>query len=70
MLTATAKMSKKMTSDKTHRYLRLWLILLALAIVLGIIAAAVGFFWILATLAGIGALVFFVLWLLSLSGTM
>ena len=71
MLASVAKVSKKAAaSDKTHRYLRLWLIFLALAIVLGIIAWAVPFFWILSSLSGLGALIFFILWLLSLSGTM
>lgn len=70
LLMKAAKITKKAASDKTHQYLRLWLILLAVAIVLGIIAWAVPFFWILSSLAGLGALIFFILWLLSLSGTM
>ena len=69
MLASATKMASA-ASDKTHSYLRMWLIFLAIAIVLGIIAWAVPFFWILSTKTKIGALVYFVLWLLSLSGTM
>lgn len=65
---ATLKSQK--ADEKTHKYLKLWLIFLGLAIVLGIIGWAVPFFWILSSLAGLGALIFFVLWLLSMSGTM
>jgi hypothetical protein len=61
--------SKKAT-DKTHNYLRLWIIFLIAAIVLAVIGAFVPFIWIFATLASIGALVFFVLWLVNLSGGM
>ena len=60
----------KKADEKTHKYLKLWLILLGLSIVLGIIGWAVPFFWVLSGLAGLGALIFFILWLLSLSGTM
>jgi hypothetical protein len=60
----------KKADEKTHKYLKLWLIFLGLAIVLGIIGWAVPFFWILSSLAGLGALIFFILWLLSMSGTM
>jgi hypothetical protein len=70
MLMAATRVTKKMAGDKTHQYLRLWIILLLLAIVLGILAWVVPFFWILASLAGLGALIFFILWLLSMSGTM
>jgi hypothetical protein len=70
MVASVVKITHKATTDKTRSYLRLWLIFLGIAIVLGLIASAVPFFWILSSLAGIGALIFFVLWLLSLSGTM
>ena len=70
MLMAATKATKKMAGDKTHQYLRLWIILLLLAIVLGILAWVVPFFWVLASVAGLGALIFFILWLLSMSGTM
>jgi hypothetical protein len=69
ILEKTAFKAKK-ASEKTHKYLMLWLILLGAAIVLGIIGWAVPFFWILSSLAGLGALIFFILWILSLSGTM
>lgn len=68
MLAKATLKAKKATSDKTHKYLMLWLILLGAAIVLGIIGWAVPFFWILSSLAGLGALIFFILWLLSMSG--
>jgi hypothetical protein len=70
IVASVVKITHKTTTDKTRSYLRLWLIFLGIAIVLGLIASAVPFFWILSSLAGIGALIFFVLWLLSLSGTM
>lgn len=60
----------KKADDKTHKYLKLWLILLGVSIVLSIIGWAVPFVWVLAGLAGLGALIFFILWLLSLSGSM
>lgn len=60
----------KKADDKTRKYLKLWLILLGVSIVLGIIGWAVPFMWVLSGLAGLGALIFFILWLLSLSGSM
>lgn len=60
----------KKANAKTHKYLRIWLILLALAIVFAILGWVIGFFWILSTIAGIGAVVFFILWLISMSGSM
>lgn len=60
----------KKADEKTHKYLKLWLILLGVSIVLSIIGWAVPFVWVLAGLAGLGALIFFILWLLSLSGSM
>ena len=59
----------KKADGKTHRYLVLWLVFLAAAIILAILGWVVGFFWILSSLAGLGALIFFILWLLSMSGT-
>ena len=70
MLAKATLKAKKPASEKTHKYLMLWLILLGAAIVLGIIGWAVPFFWILSSLAGLGALIFFILWLLSMSGNM
>jgi hypothetical protein len=70
MLAKATTKAKKAASEKTHKYLMLWLIFLGAAIVLGIIGWAVPFFWILSSLAGLGALIFFILWLLSMSGTM
>lgn len=60
----------KKANAKTHKYLRICLILLALAIVFAILGWVIGFFWILSTIAGIGAVVFFILWLISMSGSM
>jgi hypothetical protein len=60
----------KKADEKTRKYLKLWLILLGVSIVLGIIGWAVPFMWVLSGLAGLAALIFFVLWLLSLSGSM
>ena len=70
MLAKATMKAQKASSDKTHKYLMLWLIFLGAAIVLAIIGWAVPFFWILSSLAGLGALIFFILWLLSMSGTM
>ena len=64
------KMASKKATDKTKSYLRLWIIFLIAAIVLGILGAFVPFIWIFALLASIGALIFFVLWLVNLSGGM
>jgi hypothetical protein len=60
----------KKADEKTHQYLKLWLILLGAAIVFGIIGAFVPFMWILSALAGLGAAIFFILWIISLSGGM
>lgn len=60
----------KKANAKTRHYLRIWLILLGLAIVFAILGWVIGFFWILSTIAGIGAVVFFILWLISMSGSM
>ncbi|HWJ92862.1 MAG TPA: hypothetical protein VNR87_17225 [Flavisolibacter sp.] len=60
----------KKATEKSKQYLRLWLILLGVAIVFSILAIFVGFFWIFSALASLGALIFFVLWIISLSGSM
>ena len=65
-----ALVKAKRANAQTHKYLKLWLILLGLAIVFGILGWVTGFFWILSTIAGIGAVVFFILWLISMSGSM
>ena len=65
-----AVVKAKRADEKTHKYLKLWLILLGLSIVLGVIGWAVPFMWVLSGLAGLGALIFFILWLLSMSGSM
>lgn len=66
---AKAVSKAKEMSEKSKKYLKLWLILLGVSIVLDIIAiAAVSpAIWILGALAGLGALVFFVLWLVALA---
>lgn len=61
------KFYETMASEKARGYLKLWLILLGGALVLSIIGAFVPFVWILASLAWIAGLVFFVLWLIALS---
>jgi hypothetical protein len=61
--------AKKADTSKTKRYLKLWLILLGLAIVLGILGWVSGFFWILSSIAGLGAVIFFILWIISMSGS-
>lgn len=61
--------AKKADSSKTKHYLRLWLILLGLAVVLGILGWVSGFFWILSSIAGLGAVIFFILWIISMSGS-
>jgi len=65
-----ALVKAKRANAQTHKYLKLWLILLGLAIVFGLLGWVTGFFWILSTIAGIGAVVFFILWLISMSGSM
>jgi hypothetical protein len=65
MLEKVALKAKK-ADEKTPRYLKLWLILLGASIVLALIGAAVPFMWVLSGLAGLGALIFFILWLMSL----
>jgi flagellar basal body-associated protein FliL len=65
-MVAKALVKAKTDESKTKHYLKLWLILLGAAIVFGLLGAVTGFFWILSTIAGIAALVFFILWLLSM----
>lgn len=67
---AFEKMTVKVKKDtsKTRQYLRLWLILLAISVVFGILGWVSGFFWILSGLAGLGALIFFIVWLISMTG--
>ncbi len=60
---------KKAPTAQSRKYLRLTLIFLAAAIGLGIIAAFVPFVGILSGLAGLGAVIFFVLWLVAAAGT-
>jgi hypothetical protein len=56
----------KKADEKNSKYLRLWLILLGSSIVLALVGAAVPFVWVLSGLAGLGALIFFILWLMTL----
>lgn len=67
--------TKKLTSlnqspqatEKSRKYLRLWLILLGVAIVISILGVFVPFLWIIGSLAGLASLVFFVLWIIEMS---
>ena len=61
-------LAKKKADDKTKSYLRLWIILLIAAIVFSILGIFVPFMWILSAVAGLGAAIFFILWIVSLSG--
>jgi len=56
----------KKADEKTPKYLKYWLILLGISIVLALVGAAVPFMWVLSGLAGLGALIFFILWIMSL----
>ncbi len=60
----------KEMNDKSRHYLTLWLILLGVSIVLDIIAVAAvsPIIWVFGALAGLGALIFFILWLIALAG--
>jgi hypothetical protein len=58
----------KKADDKTRGYLRLWLILLGAAIIFSILGIFVPFLWILSAVAGLGAAIFFILWIISMSG--
>jgi hypothetical protein len=60
-------MTKKAT-EQSRKYLRLWLILLGAAIILTILGIFVPFLWILGAIAGLGATVFFILWIIALAG--
>jgi hypothetical protein len=57
-------------SEKSRHYFRLFIIFLVVAVGLGIIGLFVPFFWILSSLAWLGTVIFFILWLISLSGAM
>lgn len=57
-------------SGQSHHYLKLMIIFIILAVVLSIIGAFVPFMWILASLAWLGAVIFFILWLVNMSGAM
>ncbi len=54
-------------TEKSHRYLRIWLVLLVISIAFSILSIVSSFFWVIGALAGLGAVVFFVLWLIELS---
>jgi hypothetical protein len=64
------KAATKLKKADDRQYLRLWLILLAVAVGLSIIGIFVPFLWWIAWLAGLGAAIFFVLWLVSKASTM
>ena len=65
-----AALKLKKADDKSHNYLRLWLILLGVAIVLYILGAFIPFIWWIAYLASLAAAIFFVLWLIDKAGSM
>jgi hypothetical protein len=60
--------TKGKASEESSKYLRLWLILLGAAILFSILGIFVPFLWIISLLAGLGATIFFVLWLIALAG--
>lgn len=59
--------AKKFASEQSRKYLRLWLLLLGAAILLSILGIFVPFLWIISAIAGLGATVFFILWLIALA---
>src|SRR5579875_1420760 len=64
------KKFQKAENEKARKYLKLWLILLGVGIILSILGFVAFFFWYFAWLAYLGATIFFILWLISLSGAM
>jgi hypothetical protein len=64
------KMAAGPATEQSHHYLKLFILFLIISVVLGIIGLFVPFFWILSALAWIGTVIFFILWLISLSGAM
>jgi hypothetical protein len=65
---AKAMLKAKKADDKSHNYLRLWLVLLGVAIVFSILGVFVPFLWWIGWLAGLGAAIFFVLWIIEKAG--
>jgi hypothetical protein len=61
---SSLKPSKKAT-ERSRKYLRTCLILLLAAIVLALLALLIPFFGILSIVAGIGALIFFIMWIIE-----
>lgn len=68
MLSKTVK-SKK-ADDQSKHYLKLCLIFVALAVIFAILGWVVPFIWILSYLAWLGAVIFFILWLVNKAGSM
>jgi hypothetical protein len=58
----------KRATEQSRKYLRIWLLLLAAAIILTILGLFVPFLWIIGAIAGLGATVFFILWIIALAG--
>ena len=54
-------------SEQGHHYLHLFILFLALAVGLAIIGIFVPFVWILSALAWLGAVIFFILWLVNMA---
>lgn len=65
---AVAKAMK--AEGKERQYLKLWLILLGAAIVFSILGLFVHVLWWISYLAGLGAAIFFILWLIEKAGSM
>lgn len=65
-----ATVTLKKADDKSRHYLKLCLVFLALAVALSIVAIFVPFIWILSSLAWLGAVIFFIVWLVNKAGTM
>lgn len=64
---ALAKKAQKADSSDNKKNLRLALIFAAAAIVLSILGAVSGIFWILASIAWLVAVVFFIIWLVNMA---
>ena len=58
------KPSKRAT-ERSKKYLRTWLVLLLIAVVCVLLALIIPFFGILSIIFGLGALLFFILWVLE-----
>ncbi len=65
-----ATVKTKKADDGSKHYLKLCLIFVALAVIFAILGWVVPFIWILSYLAWLGAVIFFILWLVNKAGAM